>query len=115
MRGPPMRAARATSGRRQRTSRPRLTSRPPAVAPDVPVRTSLGEAVELLRTATGQWNQYLLEDEGVLNRTVWVDTTGISATDFGLSRAQQDRLYESGRAATASFLARDLRGAPEPG
>lgn len=91
----------------------RLTSRPPAVAPDVPVRTSLGEAVELLRTATGQWNQYLLEDEGVLNRTVWVDTTGVSATDFGLSRVLQDRLYESGRAATAAFLARDLRGAPE--
>jgi NTE family protein len=88
----------------------RLTSRPSAVTPDVPVRTSAGEALELLRTATGQWNRYLLEDEGVENRTVWVDTTGVSATDFGLSPAQQERLYEQGRAATAAFLARDLRG-----
>lgn len=90
----------------------RLTSRPPAVAPDVPVRSSAGEALELLRTATGQWNRYLLEDEGVENRTVWVDTTGVSATEFDLSRAQQETLYEQGRAATAAFLARDLRGAP---
>jgi NTE family protein len=90
----------------------RLTSRPASVAPDVPVRTAAGEALDLLRTATGQWNRYLLEDEGVLNRTVWVDTTGISATDFGLGRAQQEQLYEQGRAATADFLRRDLRGTP---
>jgi NTE family protein len=90
----------------------RLTSRPPAVAPDVPVRSSVGEAVELLRTATGQWNRYLLEDEGALNRTVWVDASAVGTTDFGLGRAQREQLYEQGRAATAAFLQRDLRGTP---
>jgi len=90
----------------------RLTSRPPDVAPDVPVRTSAGEALALLRTATGQWNRYLLEDEGALNRTVWVDATGVSTVDFGLTRAQQEQLYERGRAATATFLQQGLRGAP---
>jgi NTE family protein len=88
----------------------RLASRPPAAAPDVPVRTSAGEALELLRTATGQWNRYLLEDEGALNRTAWVDATGVSSTDFGLSRAQQEQLYEQGRAASAALLQQDLRG-----
>jgi NTE family protein len=82
----------------------RLTSRPQQVAPDVPVRTSAGEALELLRTATGQWNRYLLEDEGALERTVWVDATGISPTDFDLNREQQAQLIERGRAATAAFL-----------
>jgi NTE family protein len=90
----------------------RLTSRPPAVLPDRPVRTSAGEALELLRTATGQWNRYLLEDEGALNRTVWIDATGVSATDFDLSPAEQEELYERGRAATATFLHQDLRGTP---
>lgn len=90
----------------------RLVSRPPAVVPDRPVRTSAGEALELLRTATGQWNRYLLEDEGVENRTVWVDATGVSPTAFDLGPAQQEQLYERGRAATTAFLARNLRGAP---
>lgn len=90
----------------------RLTSRPPAAAPDRPVRTSAGEALELLRTATGQWNRYLLQDEGVENRTVWVDATVVSETDFTLTRAQQEQLYGRGRAATATFLQQGQRGAP---
>ena len=39
------------------------------------MRTVVGETVELLKTAIGQWNRYALEEEGVDERTVWVDGT----------------------------------------
>jgi NTE family protein len=83
----------------------RLESRPPAVAPDVPVAGVVGETVALLRTATGQWNRYALEDDGVANRTVFVDTTGVSATDFDLDSATRERLFAAGQRSAAEFLA----------
>jgi NTE family protein len=90
----------------------RLSSRPSTTAPDRPIRTPFGEALELLRTAIGQWNRYALEDEGVDTRTVWVDATGVSPTDFSLDAATRDRLYADGRRAASEFLARQQ---PIPG
>jgi NTE family protein len=83
----------------------RLESRPPAVAPDVPVGSVVGETLALLRTATGQWNRYALEDEGVANRTVFVDTTGVAATDFDLDAAARQRLFAEGQRSAGEFLA----------
>lgn len=82
----------------------RLESRPPVAAPDVPVQGVVGETIALLRTATGQWNRYALEDDGVANRTVFVDTTGVDPTDFDLGAAGRERLFAAGQRSAGDFL-----------
>jgi NTE family protein len=83
----------------------RLRSTPPAVVPDKPVHGPIAEAITLLETAIGQWNRYALEDEGVDARTVIVDTSGVSPTDFGIDAATRARLYANGERAAAAFAA----------
>lgn len=46
-----------------------------------------------------------LDDPCVVRRTVFVDTSGVRATDFDLDDATKTRLYESGRQAAEKFLA----------
>jgi NTE family protein len=58
-----------------------------------------------LQTLTGDWNRYQLDAEGVNRRTIYVDTTGVSATNFGIDLAMQQRLFENGQAAAQKFLA----------
>jgi NTE family protein len=45
----------------------------------------------------------------VLARTIFIDTDGVRATDFDMSSATADALYESGRAAATAFLDGDDR------
>lgn len=83
----------------------KLSGRP---KPDITERSVLGNVAEfraVAATALGQWNRYALTDEGVDARTVWVDTDGIQATEFGITDAQQKWLYENGRSAASAFLA----------
>ena len=96
-----------TDGRRPRwpTWGVRLTSAPPAAVPDRAIGGPLGEAIGLLETAIGQWNRYALEDEGVDARTVLVDTSGVSSTDFEIDAATRKRLYDNGYRAANAFLA----------
>jgi hypothetical protein len=75
------------------------------VSPDSPVSGPLTEAITLLETATGQWNRYALVDEGVDARTVTVDTTGVSPTDFDIGPTTRARLYDNGHRAAQAFLA----------
>jgi NTE family protein len=82
----------------------KLMAWPPASAPDKRVRGDLREASTIVRTALGEWNLYLLYDEGVANRTVYVDTSAVSSLAFGLSDAERDELYVSGRQAATAFL-----------
>jgi len=82
----------------------KLSGRPPANLPDVAVRGDVRELLAIAHTATGEWNRYLLADEGVGARTVYVDTPSISATDFGLTPAQRDQLFGSGVTAASRFL-----------
>ncbi|MET7473600.1 patatin-like phospholipase family protein [Streptomyces sp. NPDC005648] len=86
----------------------------PQVAKDRPVGTPLGIAVSCLETLTGDWNRYHLRDEGVNQRTIYVDTEGISATDFHLDDAKRARLFENGQSAARKFLAQ-LPTTPSPG
>ncbi|MGD3111858.1 patatin-like phospholipase family protein [Streptomyces sp. YGL11-2] len=83
----------------------KLSGRPES-KPDRPVKTVLGMAIGCLETVRGDWNRYRLQDEGVGRRTIYVDTTGISATDFGLSPDTRQRLFANGQAAARLFLAR---------
>jgi NTE family protein len=77
----------------------------PEVTRDDPVRTLPGMAMTCLQTLTGDWNRYQLDAEGVNRRTIYVDTTGVSATNFGIDPAMQQRLFENGQAAAQKFLA----------
>jgi NTE family protein len=77
----------------------------PNDAPDRPVRTGLGMAVKCMETLIGDWNRYRLDEEGVNSRTIYVNTDGVSATDFSLSPATRERLYESGQEAAHAFIA----------
>jgi NTE family protein len=83
----------------------RLTTRPPSPPVlrelDGPVQIGLAALDTLL---TDQGSTYL-EDPCTVERTVFVDTTGVSVVDFGIDRATQERLHDAGREATAAFLA----------
>jgi NTE family protein len=81
----------------------KLSARP-TVAKDKGFRSLFGEAIGIKDTALGEWNRYPLEDEGVTNRTIYVHTLGVKATDFGLPAAMRDTLFTNGGKATQEFL-----------
>ena len=76
----------------------------PAAADDRPVRTAPGLAFSALRTLMADWNHYALEGEGVNQRTIFVDTSGIDSLDFHLTSAEHQKLYRAGQAAARTFL-----------
>ncbi len=96
-----------TDGRQNRwpTFGIKLSARLPPDTPDERVHGNLREALSIVSTALGEWNQYLLDAEGVGNRTVYVDTSRFSSLDFGLSPADREEMYSRGRAAADAFLA----------
>jgi NTE family protein len=61
-------------------------------------------AIRSLETLTADWNRYQLNEEGVNQRTIYVNTDGISAINFNLSADAQNTLFSNGRAAAAEFL-----------
>lgn len=65
---------------------------------------SYGGAV--LKTMLNAQDQIHLEDPQTVANTVFVDTGSIMTTDFDLSSAQQQTLYEAGKAAADKFLRR---------
>jgi NTE family protein len=69
----------------------KLSGRPP-VTGDRTVRTPVGIAINCLETLTADWNRYRLDAEGVNRRTIFVDTTGVASTDFGIDAATRQRL-----------------------
>jgi NTE family protein len=77
------------------------------------VQTALGIAVNCLETLTADWNRYRLEAEGVNRRTIFVDTTGVAATDFGIDASTRQRLFQNGREAAQKFIA-SLPADPTP-
>ncbi|OLB74865.1 MAG: hypothetical protein AUI14_22450 [Actinobacteria bacterium 13_2_20CM_2_71_6] len=64
---------------------------------------SLGRA--LLSTMVEAHDRLDLDDPSVCARTIFVETDGINATDFGLSADQRELLYRSGRSRAKEFLA----------
>jgi NTE family protein len=82
----------------------RLSARPsaPPVTREIGGPISLtGAVVETLLTAQDTSH---VDDACDADRTIFVDTTGISATDFGLSDAAQAALYDNGVGAARRFL-----------
>lgn len=63
---------------------------------------SLAQA--MLGTMTGFYDQMHIDDPCVLERTMFVDTTGVRSTDFALDRKTQDWLFANGSKAATRFL-----------
>ncbi|HJQ47804.1 MAG TPA: patatin-like phospholipase family protein [Amycolatopsis sp.] len=76
----------------------------PRIDHDKPIRSVLGLVAGSLETLMSDWNRYRLEDEGVNQRTVFVNTDGVSAIDFGLSLDTQKELFKNGEQAAQRFL-----------
>lgn len=63
---------------------------------------SLGKA--LIATMCTAHDQLYVDRDSVSARTVFVDTSGVSSTDFKLSAATKQSLYDKGAAAAREFL-----------
>ncbi|HEX3824440.1 MAG TPA: patatin-like phospholipase family protein [Mycobacteriales bacterium] len=66
---------------------------------------ALGEAVGCVRTALDNANRFYVAPDKA-QRTIFVDTFNLSATDFHLTPADQQRLFASGAAAANVYLGR---------
>jgi NTE family protein len=93
-----------TDGRKSRwpTWGIKLTGKP--YESDHPVRSGPGLGIRVLNTLLADWNRYHLAEEGVNQRTILVDSGGISSLDFALPGDKQDMLFHSGRTAARKFL-----------
>jgi NTE family protein len=83
----------------------KLSARPAAVQVDRPAGNDFELARSCLQTLLAGWDRYHLDDENVTDRTVFVDTGSISATNFGITEAEQSQLFDSGTSAATAFLA----------
>ncbi len=63
---------------------------------------SLGKA--LISTMASAHDQLHVDQESVCSRTVFVDASGVSSTDFHLSEAAKKELFTKGAAAATEFL-----------
>jgi NTE family protein len=72
--------------------------------------STLEVALRTLKTMSNEWDSYAV-NESTAAKTIFVDNAGLSATDFGLTKAQQDTLFLNGvRSATSFVLAKALAG-----
>jgi NTE family protein len=72
--------------------------------------STLDVALRALKTMTNEWDSYSV-DQLTAAKTIFVDNAGLTATDFGLTKVQQDTLFLNGvRSATAFVLAKAQAG-----
>ena len=70
-----------------------------------PVKSDISLALAMLGTMQSWSDQMHMAGPGVIARTIFVDTLGVNATDFGISSQVQDELYQNGRKAAENWLA----------
>lgn len=83
----------------------KLAAKADALTKMNPVTNPLNYGLAILSTAMGAHDQMHLDNPAAEQRTMFVDTFGIRATDFEITDKQQKTLYDSGRQAARSFLA----------
>jgi NTE family protein len=71
---------------------------------DKPVHGVIGVANSTLQTLLGDRNRYKLNQEGVTQRTTFVDTSTVDTFNFQLSDQDKETLFTSGQAAARKFL-----------
>ncbi len=84
----------------------KLSARPGAGELLNRVGSTLSFAKGLLETVVNGNDQVHLADPCVADRTIFVDTSAVQSTDFSLSEAQQQQLFDAGQQAAERFLAR---------
>ena len=67
--------------------------------------SALAVAKRCVKTLTGEWDSHSV-DESTAARTIFVDHAGLNATNFGLTKKQQDQLFLNGVAAATAFVLR---------
>ena len=82
----------------------KLSARRPLNQTLNPVHNIIDYGKAILATATNGHDQIFIDDVCTQKRTIFVDATGISATDFDLTSSQQSSLFQSGQDAAAKFL-----------
>jgi NTE family protein len=68
------------------------------------VRGTVSLALSLVETMLEACDGQHIDDPCVQGRSVFVDASGISPVDFGITEEQQEQLLSAGRAATIGFL-----------
>lgn len=97
----------------------RLSAQDAADRPPRPVEDPVALALSLVETAIVASQSLQTLDPCNVARSVFVDTSGVEATDFGITEEQQEHLLATGRQAAEKFLAdwdftawlRECRGA----
>lgn len=82
----------------------KLSDRPSDVTPAFAVRGVLSLTRAMVGTMVSFYDRMHLNDQSVVDRTIFIDTQGVRSTDFTLDRATQQMLFEQGRAAAVKFL-----------
>jgi NTE family protein len=81
----------------------KLSARQTVVPPAKELRGPIGEAFAALHTLINNDERYYVPSTKA-GRTIFVDNAGISATDFAITKSQQDTLFANGQAAAKQFL-----------
>lgn len=84
----------------------RLSMRPEGRVQTTEVRGTVSLALSLVETMLEACDATHIDDPCVQERSVFVDTSGISPVDFGISDEQQEQLLLAGHEAAGAFLAR---------
>jgi NTE family protein len=82
----------------------KLSGRPDADRPFMHVRGAISMGRAMVATAMGFYDQMHINAPGTLERTIFVDTSDVSAINFDLDLESRARLYQSGRDAAEEFL-----------
>ena len=79
------------------------------------VTGNLSLALAIFSTMQTWHDELRLNDPEVSRRTIFVDTFGVRATEFGIDKSTQQKLFASGRAAAEEFLSARWSGDDQNG
>lgn len=82
----------------------KLSARPDATTEPRDIGGPVSYLEAVIGTALRMQDRMHLGEPCVVDRTVFVDTTGVEPTDFGLAPEVRDRLYRSGKRAAERWL-----------
>jgi NTE family protein len=85
----------------------RDTTIPPAEASD----DTIHEAIDCLQTLLNNADRYYLTPDKVA-RTIFVDSTGVTATDFDITPQQRSTLFKNGQQSATEWLSRKATAPP---
>ncbi len=84
----------------------KLSAQPGSIAKPHKITGPISYAEAVFSTTLSAQDQIHLNDPKVIAKTIFVDTGDVMATDFDLSKDQQQVLFEAGKLAAQKFLAR---------